>query len=154
MSIIEFTPAYETQWAGLFTFYFLEDGTCNLSEDTIRSRLCPFILGQWEKGIVRIALLFADDAPIGFSIYQIDDPASDWCKRPGWGFIREFFITPGHRMQGYGKALAAYTETQLRSMGAAKIYLTSEDAIGFWIACGYGNTNEICSNDLLVLTKY
>ncbi len=153
MSITEYTPAQESIWTELFVSYFSEDLDMGISESTLRAKLCPFVLGQWEKGILRIALAFSGSTPIGFSVYQIDNPASDWCKFPGWGFIRKFYIAPGYRNKGCGKALASYTEAQLRAMGTGTVYLTADSAVGFWESCGFRNTSKISSNGLEILTK-
>ena len=111
------------------------------------------LVAQQESGILRVDLLVTETKPIGFSIYQIDTPESDWCKRPGWGFIREFYVAPACRLQGFGGALAAHSEKQLRNMGAEHLYLTADDGIPFWKHCGWQETEEISSNDLRILEK-
>lgn len=153
MTIYEYSNSLKAQWTNLFTSYFLEDLNCDLPENVVRGKLCSFILEQWEKGILYIAVSLVDETPMGFSIYQIDNTKSDWCKRPGWGCIREFYIAPSHRHKGFGAALAAYSEKHLRALGAERLYLTCDDAATFWEYCGYSNTHEICSNNLEILTK-
>ena len=133
--------------------YFIHDLSGDIPEDIIRNKLLLHIEGYVEKGITQVYLLMIDDLPAGFSIYQIDTPDSDWCKRPGWGFIREFFIASEYRGKGFGRLLADHTEQQLLALGAIQLYLTSDDTAGFWEHCGYRNTHEICSNDLEILTK-
>lgn len=153
MTIMEYSHSLKPQWTDLFTSYFLEDLNCELSEDIVRGKLCSFILEQWEKGIIRISVCSVNERPMGFSIYQIDSPESDWCKRPGWGCIREFYIAPEYRRQGCGRKLSAYSEEQLRQLGASRFYLTAEDAIPFWECCGYSSTDTLCSNEQTVLVK-
>lgn len=153
MHIIDFHPSYYDAWAEEFCVYFAGDLESITDYEVLRQKLCPFILGQWEKGISQIRLAMEDNAVVGFSIYQIDRPESDWCKRPGWGFIREFYIRESCRHRGYGKRLALDSERLLIEMGAAQLYLTSDDAIGFWEKCGYRSTGEICSNELPILVK-
>lgn len=153
MTIIDFTPSYYGAWAELFCTYFESDLGSIPEHDILLKKLCPFIFGQWEQGFVRIRLAVEGDTVIGFSIFQIDKPESDWCKRPGWGFIREFCIHKNYRHRGFGKLLALDSERLLAEMGAEQLYLTSGDAIGFWERCGYTGTEETCSNDLPILTK-
>lgn len=153
MTIIDFSEEYYDTWADLFCTYFESDLQTICEHDILMSKLCPFILGQWQKGIIHIRLAVEDSKLLGFSIYQIDTKESDWCKRPGWGFIREFCVAKEHRRRGIGRMLAADSEKQLAQMGAENIYLTSMDAVEFWRKCGYSDTKELCSNDNYILTK-
>ena len=153
MTIQFYTPDKKNQLASLFTAYFPELGGEDIPEDIIRGKLTDFIHDQHKKGIISISLLLDSDIPVGFSIYQIDTPESDWCKRPGWGFIREFYISPPYRKKGIGKLLCRHTEHQLRSMGAARLYLTADNAVPFWQKCGWTHTAEISTNGLYYLEK-
>lgn len=153
MHIQFYSPALQESFDTLFVAYFLEDLQVAATEAGIRSKLCPFIHNLWEKQIIRIDLLILETEPIGFSIYQIDTPESDWCKKEGWGFIREFYIHPDFRHLGYGTLLANHTVAMLSQMGSAQIYLTADDAREFWLRCGFHQTEEICSNDLPVFVK-
>lgn len=119
----------------------------------VEEKVCNLILDQWRRGIVQIALAFWESEPIGFAIYQIDSPASDWCQREGWGFIREFAVIPSYRGRGYGRILATYVERDLYAQGAPHIYLTADDAINFWRACGYTDTDEENANGTHDLVK-
>ncbi len=153
MTIIEYTPALRRGFEEMLVEYFLVDLQGDIPEDIIRNKLLDHILHYVENHIVYLAVAGTADNPIGFSIYQIDNPKSDWCKKPGWGFIREFYIRREYRGCGNGKLLAAYTEQQLRILGASQLYLTSDDAVSFWTHCGWHNTHEMCSNGLEILTK-
>lgn len=153
MNIIDFAPSHYNAWSELFCIYFEGDLGSELDHHVLLSKLCPFIFGQWEKGFMQMRLAMEEDTVIGFSIFQIDKPESDWCKRPGWGCIREFFIHKDYRNCGYGKLLAQDSEHVLAEMGAKQLYLTSDDAIGFWEKCGYTVTEETCSNELPILTR-
>ena len=133
--------------------YFLTDLQSDIPEDILRGKLLDLIIRNAEQGINHLSLAFVGNAPVGFSIYQIDSPDSDWCKRPGWGFIRELYIAEPYRRKGYGAALAAFTENQLRALGAHHLYLTADDAAAFWEHCGFSNTHELCSNELEIMTK-
>ena len=153
MTIQAYTSDRKPQLAELLTAYFLEISD-DLSEDIIREKLTDFIHQQHQKGVISISFVLDGTASAGFSIYQIDTPESDWCKRPGWGFIREFYITPYARRQGFGSQLAAHTQQRLQEMGAAKLYLTSDPAaLAFWQNQGWRYTDDLCSNGLHYLEK-
>ena len=78
----------------------------------------------------------------GFVIAQIDGEGKDWCKRPGWGFIRELYVLPGHRGKGVAGKLVRRAEASMLQAGASRVYLTTELA-GFWEAVGYVNSGEV-----------
>ncbi len=152
MTIQPYAHSMKDQFSQLLADYFTEIHS-DIPEHIIRGKLMDLIHSQQESGILRVDLLVTETKPIGFSIYQIDTPESDWCKRPGWGFIREFYVAPACRLQGFGGALAAHSEKQLRDMGAEHLYLTADDGIPFWKHCGWQETEEISSNDLRILEK-
>jgi len=140
MTIQALTLDRTADFEALFLPYFQEleaNEPQPLSPEIITKKLLPFVLNQWEKGIIHIDLCLADDACTGFVIYQIDEPESDWCKRPGWGFIREFYIRPESRRKGLGHAMAAHVVAALKDMGTAQVYLTSDNAVAFWQHCGF-----------------
>jgi len=140
MIIQPLTPEREADFASLFLSYFQElekEDPQPLNPGIITEKLIPFILDQWRKGLIHIELCMTDLAAAGFSIYQIDHPESDWCKRPGWGFIREFYIRPESRRKGLGHAMAAHVVAALKDMGTAQVYLTSDNAVAFWQHCGF-----------------
>lgn len=152
MTIIEYTHSMKPQLTDLLAAYFPEVAS-DIPEDIVRGKLSDFIDDQHRQGILQISIAFDADTPMGFSVYQIDKPDSDWCKRPGWGFIREFYIAPEYRKQGLGRQLVRHSEQCLLKMGAKGLYLTSETAIPFWQRCGWRVTGELCSNDLNILEK-
>ena len=147
MTIIPYNHTLRKPFGQLMEDYFLHALESDIPEDIVRGKLMDMILNQWEQTILHIAIAI-EDFPIGFSIYQIDTPDSDWCKREGWGCIREFYVAPGHRNQGIGTALAEYSAQQLQQLGADRIYLTADDAIPFWLRLGYRDTKKPCSNGL------
>lgn len=139
MTIQALTLDRKADFEALFLPYFQEleaNEPQPLSPQVIIGKILPFVLGQWEKGIIRIDLCLADDVA-GFAIYQIDAPESDWCKLPGWGFIREFYVTPTLRRQGVGRHMAEHVLHRLRELGASQVYLTSDSAVAFWQRCGF-----------------
>ena len=78
----------------------------------------------------------------GFVIAQIDGEDKDWCKRPGWGFVRELYVAPDHRGRGVAGKLVRRAEDSMQQGGASRVYLTT-DLDGFWEAMGYADSNEI-----------
>ena len=152
ITIQEYQPSAKATLSDMMVPYMIELD-CDIPENIIRGKLADFIETQYELGHIHIVLAWDVVNPVGFSVYQIDKPESDWCKRPGWGFIRECYIQPMYRAKGLGTHLAAYTEEALRKLGAEKLYLTSGPAAVFWEKCGWKNTGESCSNDLVILEK-
>lgn len=152
MTFIDYTKDYQHCLENLMAAYMAELGD-DTPEDVVRRKLFPFIHKQFDAKLIRITLALEGGTPIGFSVYQIDIPESDWCKRPGWGFIREFYIAPEFRRRNAGRRLADDTEQRLRNMGCTQLYLTSDTAVPFWERCGYTNTNEQCSNGSNILIK-
>lgn len=152
MTIIPYSKTCKQTLADNMAAYMTELD-CGIPEEIIRGKLADFIDSQWESGIIRIDLLMEERICAGFSVYQMDTPESDWCKRPGWGFIREFYIAPSFRKTGMGRHLAQHTENALRTMGAEQLYLTSDGAIPFWRSCGWTLSQEVCSNGQTILEK-
>lgn len=152
MTIIPYTSQEKHTLADLMVGYFAELDS-GIPEEIIRGKLSDLIDRQCMDETIHVAVAVENDKPIGFSVYQIDTPESDWCKRPGWGFIREFYVIPERRRIGLGTTLAQYTEGSLHSLGATKLYLTADNAISFWQKCGWKLTDEICSNELNILEK-
>ena len=133
--------------------YFTDDIHSELSPDIIRKKIvCP-IVESWERGTPSLCIACEDQTSVGFCIYQIDSPESDWCKKEGWGFIREFYIKKPFRGRGYGRKLAAFTEKMLFGRGVQNMYLTADDAIGFWQTCGYADSGTVNENGTHTMTK-
>lgn len=153
MTIQPYSRSPKPQLADRMAAYMTELGF-NDSEEIIRVNLTDFIDRQCESGIIRLDMAMDGENCIGFSVYQIDTPESDWCKRPGWGFIREYYVAPPYRKQGLGRQLAAHTEQCLQQMGAKQLYLTSTEAVPFWQRCGWTLTDILCSNGQYILEKF
>lgn len=148
---------YDEQWAQKaevqFERYVRDDLKMELTSEAIREKIWRVIfVGGWEKGTLSIALAAANGEVIGMAIYQIDSRRSDWCERKGWGCIREFFIRPDYRGMGYGRRLADYAERRLRN-NAERLYLTADDALEFWRACGYEKIDGSNENGTYTMTK-
>ena len=152
MQITPYHPSIRESFADLLTAYF-EELDAGIPESIVRGSIMDLLDRLTRQHIIHMAAATQDSRIIGFVICQIDSEHSDWCKRPGWGCIRECCVKPGYRGSGIGRRLAAWAEQILKSRGATEVYLTADTAQGFWLACGYSNTHEICSNDLEIMTK-
>jgi hypothetical protein len=97
MNILDYNAALRSQFEELLVTYFTVDLNSDIPENIICGKLMDLISKQAENGVIHVAIATENDSAIGFSIYQIDSAESDWCKRPGWGFIREFCIKKPYR---------------------------------------------------------
>ena len=152
MIITEYSQSMKAALADLMTAYMAELGS-SMPEAAIRGNLSDFIDAQCEKGIICVSMAYEGEKPAGFSVFQIDTPESDWCLRPGWGFIREYYVVPAFRKHGIGRILADYTVQELKRMGAAGLYLTSTGAVPFWQKCGWTLTDELTDGGQSILVK-
>lgn len=125
-----------------------------ITDKVLREKIVPLFIGVQERGAGSIALCYDNGVCAGFVCFQVDSEQSDWCKRPGWGLIREFRVAPEFRRRGYGRLLAEYAEQKLREK-TDRLYLTAhdEDALRFWTACGFTATGERNENGTYTLIK-
>jgi len=151
IEIRKFTDPDFDAFAQMVGVYFIED----LKETLYNNPpvgMCKKITQNVKDGIIYLDLLHLDGSPIGFIVYQVDSPESDWCEKEGYGFIREMYIRKDHRKQGYGKILVAHAENELKKLSVPHIYLTSSNDI-FWLSIGYASTGEVCeknNNNILI----
>ena len=125
------------QFKKLFTQYYAELDCGDDAPDLIEEYIIPDLLA----GLINIELLSEGEDFVGFVIYQIDDITNDWNLKEGWGDIREIYISPSSRRQGYGKFLLFTAEMKLKEKGADKVYaLPYEGAIRFFADCGYASS--------------
>lgn len=132
---------------------FTNDYAMNLRTKDIREKVCPHFLRLDTESVSPLLLALDDGDPVGFLIYQVDSQGSDWCERPGWGFIRECYVTPARRRSGVAAELVRAAEQRLSSDGITDAYLTSDDAIRFWEACGWSRSEVIARNSGVILEK-
>lgn len=125
-----------------------------ITSEVLREKIVPLFIGVQERGAGSIALCYGGGVCAGFVCFQVDSEQSDWCKRPGWGLIREFRIAPEFRCRGFGRALAEYAEKKLRER-TDRLYLTAHDeaALKFWAACGFSATGEVNKNGTYTMIK-
>jgi ribosomal protein S18 acetylase RimI-like enzyme len=126
----------------MFSTYFRQDFQIHISDKQL-DEICSEITENSISGITPLAMLLHEGKAVGFIIYQIDSPRSDWCERDGWGFIREIYVTPSMRGKGLGEILVTHAEKILYTNGVEQIYLTSDEAEKFWVSCGYNKTGSV-----------
>ena len=98
-------------------------------------------------------LLDEDDAVHGFLQFQMTS-FSNWFFEEPFGFVREFWIDPAHRRQGYGRMLLRMAEAYFTEHGALRSILTADDAEAFYLASGYEKAPGIqAKNKMEVLSK-
>ena len=142
-------------FAQMVGVYFIEDLKEHLNYNP-PVRMCKAMIQSVKDDITHLDILRVDDTPIGFIMYQVDSPKSDWCEKEGYGFIREMYIRKDHRRHGYGKTLATHAENQLKKLVVSHIYLTAgaaDGSIDFWLSVGYADTGEVCdrnNNNILI----
>ena len=115
-------------------------------KDAIPPSYVPKILARiaemLDQGDFWVYLAREKGALCGFVIAQIDGEGKDWRKRPGWGFVRELYVLPGHRGKGMAGKLVRRAEASMLHSGASRVYLTT-DLTGFWEAMGYTDSGEV-----------
>lgn len=102
-----------------------------------------------------LAYLLPDDEGdiLGFLQFQLTG-FSNWFFKEPFGFIREFWVHPAHRRQGYGRMLLHLTETHFVEHGIHRAVLTADDAVAFYLANGYQKAPGIrAKNKMEVLVK-
>lgn len=157
--IREYNPSMREDFERQFIDYNnndlrMQEEDPRITDEVLREKIVPLFIGSQERGAGSIALCYADNVCAGFVCFQVDSERSDWCKRPGWGLIREFRIDPEFRGRGLGRALAEYAEKKLREK-TDRLYLTAHDegALKFWTACGFTDTGERNENGTYTMEK-
>jgi len=152
MEVRKYNDADFDAFAQMVGVYFIEDLKEPLNNNPPVG-MCKEITQSVKDAIIYLDILHLDDTPVGFIMYQVDSPKSNWCEREGWGFIREMYVRKDCRKQGYGKILVSHAENELKKLSVPYIYLTSSND-SFWLSVGYVGTDEICEkNNLHILIK-
>ncbi len=140
--MIKVSPVNEKTKDGfinLFCDYYAELGC----EDDAKHLAEEYVIPDLLAGLLSIDVLEEDGKLAGFAIYQTDAGDGEWCLMEGWGDIREIYVVPQSRGQGFGKFLLYTAEMKLRESGTLKAYcLPYESAIDFFTACGYTPTDD------------
>ncbi len=107
-----------------------------------------------EEGDNLACFLPEGDSALGFLQFQMTG-FSNWFFEEPFGFIREFWVHPAHRRQGYGSLLLAQAEDYFLEQGAHRALLTADPgAVDFYLARGYEKAPGIrAKNKMEVLGK-
>ncbi|MDE6931716.1 MAG: GNAT family N-acetyltransferase [Oscillospiraceae bacterium] len=98
-------------------------------------------------------MLDGSGGTVGFLQFQLT-AFSNWFFEEPFGFVREFWVTPGYRRQGHGKTLLRMAEDYFKAHGADRSVLTADDAVGFYLANGYERSPSIhAKNKMEVFVK-
>ena len=102
------------------------------------------------------AYLLLDESgeTLGFIQFQVTG-FSNWFFEEPFGFIREFWVAPAHRRQGYGKTLLRLAEAYFAEHGMYRVILTPDDnAVNFYLTNGYEKAPGIrAKNKMEVFVK-
>ena len=148
MKILPYTPLSPIQKSALrhLLMQYFAGLDWKDPKDAIPPSYVPKILARIAEMLYQgdfwVYLARENRALCGFIIAQIDSEGKDWCKRPGWGFIRELYVLPGHRGKGIAGKLVRRAEASMLQGGASRVYLTT-DLTDFWEAMGYTDSGEI-----------
>lgn len=110
---------------------------------------------EMDEGKINCAYLMLDEggSVVGFLQFQLA-AFSNWFFEESVGFIREFWVAPAYRRQGHGRALLRMAEEYFAEHGAYRSILTADDAVGFYLANGYGKAPGVrAKNNMEVLVK-
>ena len=110
---------------------------------------------EMDAGGTNRAWLLPDEAGevCGFLLFQVTG-FSHWFFQEPFGFIREFWVHPAHRRQGYGRELLRLTEDYFAAHDAYRSILTADTAVEFYLANGYRRAPGIrAKNKMEVLSK-
>lgn len=151
INIINYSDADYESFAKMFFDYFSNDIKTGdsfeiIKREVVDKQVLPFFKNQ----AIFINIAKIDDNPVGFIIYQIDSNKSDWCERPGEGFIRELYVDKNFRNKGLGGKLLVSAENNFRNLKVQKVYLTTDikDYVKeFYLNKGYISENKLSKNN-------
>jgi len=97
-------------------------------------------------------LLFNNDECLGFIQFRVEQ-TEHWFITEKFGFIREFWIRPADRNNGFGKTLLKKAEDYFIEQGVLKALLTTDTAVSFYVKNGYkeAKSYKALNNDSVYL---
>ena len=147
MELVNLTNVKTEEFEKVFREYFIEEGI-NLRPDTT-------VFDEMQKGIeehgVKILTIRKDDKLIAFIMYQIIKmTALDEFFKQKLGFIREFYVIPSERGNGYSKVLTQNVEEYFKRHEVDRIILNAEEEVyefyfkqGYYIDETYKSANNL-----------
>lgn len=127
--------------------YYPEEAKFPLTQSGLLE-LCQESVKEHRQGSGRILLLFSSEKPIGFAFFQRPGNPIPLKKQwPEWGYVRDFYIHPKARKNGYGRALYAALRKDLEESEALGVLLIAEAKSSglFWEKIGLKKTFQLHS---------
>lgn len=110
-------------------------------------------LEKWTDSVIEkgsndgryLKLCYAEGKAVGFVYGKVDSSSDMGYKKPGYGYVMEFYVIPDCRRKGYGRKMFRRLERFFECGGVKRMYLTAAPVIGklFWEAIGFACTGEI-----------
>ena len=100
-----------------------------------------------------LELCFDEDELIGFLYGKVDHEDHKGHKKPGFGYIMEFYVKSEFRRKGYGKIMFERLEKLFLIDGAERMYLNTgtETGVEFWTSLGFKATDEIQPHNNMII---
>ncbi len=100
-----------------------------------------------------LELCYAENDIVGFLYGKVDHEAHKGHKKPGYGYVMEFYVKPEYRRSGYGKAMFRRLESLFAADGATNMYLNTgtETGVAFWTSMGFTATDEIQPHNNMII---
>lgn len=112
---------------------------------------------QGIRSDIHFEIAYLEQEPIGIAIFAIDwDTVYDFLDEPGYGTVRDFYITPTFRRQGFGLQFFRHIQQVLSGDGATAMYVCPTSVIGqlFWTAAGFRDSGKFdLENEQPIYTK-
>lgn len=110
---------------------------------------CINMQGAYDR---HLEIAFIGDNPIGFLYGKVDHENHKGHKKPGYGYIMEFYVKPEYRRRGYGRIMFRRLEQHFSGHGTKRMYLnTVALSETFWRAMGFMPTDEIRPHNNMVI---
>ena len=69
-----------------------------------------------------LEIVYIGDEPIGFLYGKVDHEKHKGHKKPGYGYIMEFYVKPEKRRNGYGRIMLRRLEQHFSGHGVKRMY--------------------------------
>lgn len=119
--------------------------------DVIENQVQKRVNIQGMRNDMHFEICYCNDAPIGFANFAVDLGGIKGILDTGYGFIMGFYILPGYRRQGYGRAGVNHIQDVFKSHGVKHMYTSPDPVTGepFWSAMGFEDSGKIDPDDRL-----
>ena len=116
------------------------------------TKSCMDVQGPHDR---HLELVYVDEESIGFLYGKVDHEDHKGHKKPGYGYIMEFYVRPEYRRKGYGEDMFRRLERLFFDHDVKRMYLTTgTSGEAFWKTMGFTPTDEVQpDNDMLIFEK-